>query len=62
VAKRLDSPCIDVCQLNPRTGFCIGCGRTIDEITQWACLSPQQRQHILAALPARVSAVAPAAP
>jgi hypothetical protein len=27
------SPCIKVCVLDPRTNRCIGCGRSIEEIT-----------------------------
>ena len=30
------SPCIAVCQMDPRTGFCAGCYRTLDEITRWS--------------------------
>jgi len=51
--KRLDSPCIDICQLDPVTGFCIGCRRTIDEIARWGQLSPEQRRLVLADLPSR---------
>ena len=29
------SPCISVCQIDPKTGWCIGCHRTIDEIRDW---------------------------
>lgn len=51
--KRLDSPCIDVCRLDPRTGLCVGCLRTMDEIAGWAGFSPAQRQQVLALLPTR---------
>jgi predicted Fe-S protein YdhL (DUF1289 family) len=53
VVKRLDSPCVDICQLDPRTGFCVGCLRTIDEIAHWGQYSASQREEILATLPAR---------
>ena len=29
------SPCINVCQMSPATGLCLGCLRTIDEIIAW---------------------------
>ena len=29
------SPCVNICQINPETGYCIGCMRTIDEIAGW---------------------------
>ncbi|HEY0845641.1 MAG TPA: DUF1289 domain-containing protein [Noviherbaspirillum sp.] len=30
------SPCINVCRMDPRTGLCEGCFRTIEEIAQWS--------------------------
>lgn len=30
------SPCISVCVMNPQTGWCDGCLRSIDEIVQWS--------------------------
>ncbi len=53
LAKRLESPCIDICQMDPRTGFCLGCQRTIEEIAGWGQFTPEQRQEVLAELPAR---------
>jgi len=31
----IDSPCIDICTIDPNSGECIGCGRTQDEISHW---------------------------
>jgi predicted Fe-S protein YdhL (DUF1289 family) len=47
------SPCISVCQIDPTTGCCIGCHRTIDEIRDWIISTPEDRQRILDALPQR---------
>jgi len=33
------SPCTSVCRMDPSTGWCEGCLRTIDEIAAWAALS-----------------------
>ena len=33
------SPCTNVCKMDPRTGWCEGCLRTIDENTACAGLS-----------------------
>lgn len=44
------SPCIAVCRLDPATGLCIGCGRSIDEIAQWPDLDDDVRRRILARL------------
>ncbi len=30
------SPCINLCQMDPDTGLCQGCLRTIDEIVNWS--------------------------
>ena len=38
------SPCIGECELKDNT--CIGCGRTIDEITQWLDMTNEQRLEI----------------
>ena len=47
------SPCIKICTLDARSGLCLGCGRTIDEIARWAAMSAAERAHIMAELPAR---------
>jgi predicted Fe-S protein YdhL (DUF1289 family) len=41
------SPCISVCQIDPVTGWCVGCRRTIDEIRDWIISTPDERQRIL---------------
>jgi uncharacterized protein len=47
------SPCIAVCVLDPASGYCRGCFRTIAEIAAWGGLGRAERQRILDALPAR---------
>ena len=47
------SPCISVCQIDPATGWCLGCRRTIDEIRDWIISNPDERQRILDQLPGR---------
>ena len=49
------SPCIKVCVLDPLTGFCRGCGRTLDEIAIWPSLDLAGRQRLLAELRRRPS-------
>jgi uncharacterized protein len=46
------SPCIDICRLDSR-GLCIGCRRTIDEITEWSRASEARRREILRAVELR---------
>lgn len=50
------SPCISVCQLDDRTGWCIGCYRNIDEIRDWIIMVPEERQRVLERLAERRTA------
>jgi uncharacterized protein len=47
------SPCIKVCVIDPVSGLCSGCGRTLVEIAAWASLDAGERRRIMAELPAR---------
>lgn len=49
----IESPCTKVCVVHPVTRLCTGCARSIDEITTWSRMSPEQRQAIMAELPTR---------
>jgi predicted Fe-S protein YdhL (DUF1289 family) len=40
------SPCVDICRLDAR-GLCVGCRRTIQEISEWARASEARRREIL---------------
>lgn len=52
----MDTPCIDVCTIEPSTGLCRGCARTLAEIASWARLSPAERRRIMRDLRARAPA------
>lgn len=43
----ISSPCINICRMNPRTGLCEGCYRSIDEITVWAGACDRIKRGIL---------------
>jgi len=47
------SPCASVCALDPATGLCLGCFRTVEEIAQWQALSPEEKRRVLAAVDER---------
>ncbi|MDE2220648.1 MAG: DUF1289 domain-containing protein [Gammaproteobacteria bacterium] len=47
------SPCRDVCQLDA-AGVCVGCGRTIAEISEWTRADSERRLQIRSAARARV--------
>jgi len=41
------SPCIAVCKIDYESGYCIGCNRTIEEITNWGSFNDSQKKKIL---------------
>lgn len=47
------SPCINICRLDARGVLCLGCYRSVDEIANWSVYTPEQKQAMLALLPAR---------
>ena len=47
------SPCTNVCKMNPKTGLCEGCYRTLDEIAAWSALNAEEKRAVLDRLPAR---------
>jgi len=48
------SPCADKCGLDSTGRWCLGCGRTVDEITGWMKASATDRRAILEELPERL--------
>jgi predicted Fe-S protein YdhL (DUF1289 family) len=52
-AGPMPSPCISVCTMNPRTGLCEGCFRTIDEIAQWSTATEDAKRSIWTAIKRR---------
>jgi hypothetical protein len=53
------SPCIGVCILDPASGFCRGCYRTIAEIAGWLDLTPEEKHRVVADAAARKAAAEP---
>ncbi|MEO0467006.1 MAG: DUF1289 domain-containing protein [Pseudomonadota bacterium] len=53
------SPCIKVCAIDGLSGQCLGCGRTLNEIANWARLDDAGRKLVIEALPDRLTAMAP---
>ncbi|HZZ13141.1 MAG TPA: DUF1289 domain-containing protein [Paraburkholderia sp.] len=49
------SPCVDICKLDGKTGFCLGCVRTRDEIRGWKTMEDDARQRIVDDAPRRVA-------
>jgi predicted Fe-S protein YdhL (DUF1289 family) len=53
----MESPCILVCVVDQKTGYCFGCGRTQAEISSWIAMTPEARRAVMALLPARLETV-----
>ena len=50
------SPCINVCTIDPATGLCRGCARTLQEIGDWIDLSDAGKQAVWARIAERRAA------
>ncbi len=55
MAEAVPSPCINVCALDPAGTTCLGCGRTLAEIGEWASVSPERQREIVAAATERLN-------
>ena len=53
----MESPCVDICEIDHGSGLCRGCGRTIAEIANWASMSGAERRRIMSELAARRAAL-----
>ena len=51
----IETPCIAVCMIDPRTSLCFGCGRTLPEIARWHRIDNAERRAIMELLPARMA-------
>lgn len=49
------SPCTGVCRIEPATGWCAGCARSLDEIADWPMLSSREKLELKARLAARLA-------
>jgi predicted Fe-S protein YdhL (DUF1289 family) len=53
----MESPCILVCSIDDKTGYCFGCGRTRDEIAGWIGMTSAERRAVMIVLPERLETV-----
>jgi hypothetical protein len=45
--SRPDSPCIGVCTLDDQHEVCLGCCRTVGEITRWTRMTPAEQWAVV---------------
>ena len=49
----IGSPCVNWCEMNPKSNYCFGCFRSIEEIASWSRLSEAEKEAVWLALPLR---------
>lgn len=53
--EEVASPCVKLCVVHPEARICVGCNRTIDEISSWSRMTPEARDAVMAELPSRTA-------
>ena len=53
----IESPCIKICVIEPKSRLCTGCLRTIDEIGAWSQMTHEARTQVMDDLPARAGQI-----
>ncbi len=51
----IETPCIAVCFIDPKSKLCLGCGRTLPEIARWHKIESAERRAIMAGLADRMT-------
>src|SRR5262245_56171531 len=51
----VETPCVNLCLLDPATGTCLGCRRPLAEIASWASMSDAERRAVMGAVAARLA-------
>ena len=51
----IETPCIAVCMIDPKTSLCLGCGRTLPEIARWPRMERAERLAVMAQLGPRMA-------
>jgi predicted Fe-S protein YdhL (DUF1289 family) len=45
-SRRVPSPCISICRMDPDTELCQGCFRTLEEIAAWGMASEDEKREL----------------
>ena len=53
--RKVASPCVSVCVMDPASGLCAGCYRTLAEIADWINFSGAEKRAVIALLAVRRS-------
>jgi predicted Fe-S protein YdhL (DUF1289 family) len=52
------SPCVKLCVVHPEERICVGCMRSIDEISSWSRMTHEERAALMEELPSRAPRLA----
>jgi predicted Fe-S protein YdhL (DUF1289 family) len=52
-ATPVPSPCVNICKIDPFTGICFGCRRSLDEIAGWSQMGDADKLVVWRQLPGR---------
>lgn len=55
-AAPVPSPCANVCRMDARSGLCVGCLRSIEEIATWSSLDEDAKRAVWRRIEAREAA------
>ena len=58
LAAPVPSPCVSLCKMNPDSGLCEGCLRTLDEIRKWSEADDDFKRGVLAQIRQREQQIA----
>jgi predicted Fe-S protein YdhL (DUF1289 family) len=53
----IETPCDKICTLDPASGLCLGCGRSLSEIERWTAFNDAERSRVMKELPRRLEAL-----
>jgi predicted Fe-S protein YdhL (DUF1289 family) len=53
----IQTPCEKICIVDPPSGLCRGCGRSLAEIERWTAYSDAERARVMGELPQRLDAM-----
>lgn len=56
--QEVASPCVKLCVVHPEARICVGCYRSIDEISGWSRMTAEERSTVMAELPLRAPGLA----
>jgi predicted Fe-S protein YdhL (DUF1289 family) len=54
--RPVPSPCVSICRIDPDSGLCEGCLRTLEEIAEWGRMTDERKLQVRDALAQRRAA------